>query len=412
MFWKRILLSLGLFGGTALTALAVSISDIAGEVSEGSYSNFHINLFVEEGDSRGFTDGSSPRTPLPQHDLARDYIFNTFQAMGFETYLAPFTFNYSGRSYTGCNNVIAIKRGTSGFIHIIGAHYDSVDSGQSDVTGVCPGADDNASGVAGILETARAIQDYTFLDTIILIAFDGEEKGFFGSKHFVNNWTTTQTGQTNATRFLRANIKGMLSVDMIGYDDPTTAYDVILGTVNYQRNSPLSKALEDAAATYSGVETYKSSDWDLSDHKPFDDAGIESILVIEGDYYDYWNNPPQYENPYYHTPNDNIDQPNYISYAYATDVTRMLVGYLLDQAVVIPPATLWQTFSGSTVSLNWESSPGIAYDVYGSTNLIASNGWNVLTTVPSTPTITTHSVSFDLNAYSNRIFKVISDPEQ
>ncbi|QBG49200.1 Zn-dependent exopeptidase M28 [Verrucomicrobia bacterium S94] len=302
MFWKRTLLSLGLFGCTGLACLGISISDIVGEVSEGSYSNFHVNLFVEEGDSRGFTDGPSPRTPLPQHDLARDYIFNTFQAMGFETYLAPFTFNYSGHSYSGCNNIIAIKRGTSGFIHIIGAHYDSVDSGQSDVTGVCPGADDNASGVAGILETARAIQHYTFRDTIMLIAFDGEEKGFFGSKHFVNNWTTTQTGQTNATRFLRANIKGMISVDMIGYDDPATAYNVILGTVNYDKNSPLVTSLESAGGSYTGLDTSYSYQWTESDHKPFDDAGIESILVIEGDYYDYRNDPPQYQNPYYHTP--------------------------------------------------------------------------------------------------------------
>jgi hypothetical protein len=61
-----------------------------------------------------------------------------------------------------------------------------------------------------------------------------------------------------------------------------------------------------------------------SDHEPFEDAGFEACLLIE----DYW------ANPHYHQPSDSVDTPDYIDYEYATNNTRAVVGYLVDNAGV------------------------------------------------------------------------------
>ena len=124
---------------------AVTLSDIVGQVSVNSYSNWLDSLFTSDGNSRGFTDGDSFCEPLPQHDLARDFMVANFHAMGYDTWLDPFTFTFQGALYTNCNNVVAIKHGYGGTnIYVVGAHYDSVDSAHTSVTR-CPGADDNGS---------------------------------------------------------------------------------------------------------------------------------------------------------------------------------------------------------------------------------------------------------------------------
>ena len=141
-------LLLGALLATApLATYGVTISDIVNEVTVGSYSNYHINLFVSDGDSRGFTHNTGVREPAYQHDLARDYIASNFTAMGYDTWLDPFGFAYTNNiTYTNCNNVVAVKPGMGGNdIIIIGAHYDTADLGNTDapVTNACPGADDN-----------------------------------------------------------------------------------------------------------------------------------------------------------------------------------------------------------------------------------------------------------------------------
>jgi hypothetical protein len=97
---------------------------------------------------------------------------------------------------------------------VIGAHYDHLGLGDinnemyaSDIGKIHHGADDNASGTAGVLELARLIQNnrQTFKRSVLFMTFAGEELGLFGSSHFVNNPTVPLP-----------SITAMINMDMIG----------------------------------------------------------------------------------------------------------------------------------------------------------------------------------------------------
>ncbi len=391
---------------------AVTLSNIVEQVSVNSYSNWLGSLFAADGNSRGFTAGDSPRVPLPQHDLARDFMVSSFQDMGYDTWLDPFTFPYvTGHAYTNCNNVVAIKWGSEGtHVAIVGGHYDSVDIGQpqnNPVTNFCPGADDNASGTAALLEIAKVIKDYTFRDTIIFVAFDAEEKDYKGSIHFVDEHITDSASETNNRIFLKSSIRGMVNVETIAYDDPNTPRYVVIGTVS-GRNL-VSSALEGAITNYTSLIPRHSSGYNQSDHKIFDAAGIDAIHLIEYDFKNYWGDTNMTENPYYHSDGDSIDSPNYISYEYAAEVTKAAVGALCDYAGIIPPATLVSSnVDSNTFQINWMGAPNISYSLYGTEALSVSNDWVFMQDFPVTNQSSEFSVQLGLGNTTQTIFKVLS----
>src|SRR3989338_2135164 len=106
------------------------------------------------------------------HDVFQ-YIKKTLEHLEYEIELDPFLFE--GETY---ENIIARKRGvrSSGRI-IVGAHFDSVPGS--------PGADDNASGVAALLELARILRDRKWNNTVEFIGFHMEEWYMVGSKAYV-----------------------------------------------------------------------------------------------------------------------------------------------------------------------------------------------------------------------------------
>jgi hypothetical protein len=139
--------------------------EIAAQVDVASYQYFLDELlYTHYGDDRG-PDG-------PEHDLARDNIAATFESYGFEVELHRCYTHYypEGLFY----NVVATKSGAlwPDRQYIVGAHYDSVGN---------PGADDDASGVAGLMELARVYSQYDIGCTLKLIAFDLEELWMVGS---------------------------------------------------------------------------------------------------------------------------------------------------------------------------------------------------------------------------------------
>jgi Zn-dependent M28 family amino/carboxypeptidase len=264
--------------------------DVVDDVSLWSYTNFLNNsLYTHNGNNRG--NGAN-------HDQARTNIFNAFQGAGLTTTLDSFT--YSGGTYY---NVVGIKPGTvhPNDIYIVGAHFDSVNN---------PGADDNASGTAGVVAAARAMSGFQFEDTLIFISFDREEQGLIGS----NAWATAHAGD---------NIKGMISLDMIAYNPAGYSNTALL----YGRTDPIQTAMVDALATYAGITASKDGVIDASDHAPFEWQGKPACLLIEG---------AVWSNPYYHTQSDSVDTPNYIDYDYAARMTMATVGFLAENAVVVP----------------------------------------------------------------------------
>ena len=113
---------------------------------------------------------------------------------------------------TRITNVVATLRGTdpssADRVYIVGAHYDSRVTDVLNATSDAPGANDDASGTAAVLELARVFASRPTEATIVFVAFAGEEQGLLGSAHFAqlaqaNNW----------------NIQGVLNMDIIGSPD-------------------------------------------------------------------------------------------------------------------------------------------------------------------------------------------------
>lgn len=97
-------------------------------------------------------------------------------------------------------NVIATKPGkTANQVVIVGAHYDTVDNS--------PGADDNGTGIAALLELARVLGKHNYSKTLVLVAFDMEEIGLAGSIHFVKNLSPT------------TEVEGAIILETVGYID-------------------------------------------------------------------------------------------------------------------------------------------------------------------------------------------------
>jgi len=133
---------------------------------------------------------SFQRFTASERRRTRNYIINELKKQGWESSLQQFERGI---------NVFAEKPGTdnqAGAI-LLAAHYDTVLNS--------PGADDNATGVAVLLEIARLFNSVSTPRTLQLAFFDKEEAGLLGSRAFANNKTRLQ------------NLRGVIVMDMVGY---------------------------------------------------------------------------------------------------------------------------------------------------------------------------------------------------
>lgn len=305
MVCRLIALRAGVAAQLSLLAFAVvhgqTPLDAVNLVSEAQYRDVLDNrLYTRLGDNRGVGG--------PQHDLARDNILNAFKGFGLDASLDAFDWN--GGTH---HNVVAWKPGTTraNEVYVLGAHYDSVNN---------PGADDNASGTAGVIEAARVLSKCTLEASVCFVAFDREEQGLIGSDRWVAK---------NAS----PNIKGMISLDMIAYNAAAMANQAMI--YGRSESSGLKTALASALNLYgNGIVASIQGGLDASDHAPFEWRGFQAALLIEAG---VWSNP------HYHKPTDSVDTPGYIDYAYATNMTRGAVGYVATAAgitAVPEPASL------------------------------------------------------------------------
>jgi hypothetical protein len=284
---------------TSAAVMGATVADVVSQVSQANYTDILYNqLFTHVGDNRSVKGGA-------QHDPAAANIFISLRRSGLTTMYDPFTYTTSGTTYD-CKNIIAIKQGTTNpdDIYIVGAHYDS--TGYS-------GADDNASGVAGVLEAARVMARYDFASTVIFCAFDCEEWGLYGGAHM-------------AADYANANIRAMVSLDMISWNMPSKPNQALL----YGNSSTIKQAFGTAMTTYSnGITWSDGGDWAASDQYPFETRGFSTCWLYEAQ---------KQGNTSIHGPNDNVDRTDgYIDYAYATKMTRGLVGYMATAAGFIGP---------------------------------------------------------------------------
>lgn len=171
-------------------------------------------------------------------------------------------------------NVIATlkaKNNPSGKQIILGAHFDGVTT---------PAANDNASGVATILEIAKVLsnQKKPLTVDVKFIAFGAEEIGLIGSQEYVGKLSSEEKKKTLA----------MLNFDMVGVGETVFAYSAF-GRTNNELVKTSTTVLKQLGYTY------EVSELDQSDHVPFAHVGIPAIYFQMGPYSDY------------HTDKDNIN---------------------------------------------------------------------------------------------------------
>lgn len=270
------------------TLMAGPVEDLVAQVNVPSYQHILDDmLFTHDGNNRGYG---------ADHDPARQNIFDHFESLGLETSL--FGFSYGGETYY---DVVGVHQGYlhPEQIYIIGAHYDSANT---------PGADDNASGTACVMETARVLASHRFESTIIFIAFDREEQGLIGS----NAYATAHSGD---------DIRGMISADMIAFNPGGVNRAAVYGR---PASDPCKQALADCLTQFGGIQPVMYGTMDRSDQASFERQGFQAALVIENE----WGS-----NPNYHRSTDSVDTPDYIDYSFATNVTRGVLGWLATSAI-------------------------------------------------------------------------------
>jgi len=197
-----------------------------------------------------------------------------FKAMGHKTEFQEFALPSGER----CRNVIAKKEGMSAnpdLILVVG-HLDSINEADCDPGARAPGADDNASGSAAVLEIARVLRRHNSEHDVHFILFGGEEQGLRGSSYYVDELCAQE----------KERIKAVINMDMIGSSNLTPPVILIEGSDAEPEFKELVDQLAESAATYSdpvlNVNVLKSFDYADSDHEPFLDNGIPAALTIEG----------------------------------------------------------------------------------------------------------------------------------
>ncbi len=244
-------------------------------------------------------------------EAAGEAIFSAFSGLGLDDVRFE-SFAFSGSNTS--RNVVAEMTGETypDDIYIICSHYDS--TSPSRLT-LAPGADDDASGTAAVLEAARVLAPYPLDYTVRFIAFSAEEWGLWGSRAYAA-----------AARAAGDRIAGVINVDMIGYADamPEDLQIIVNGDSTWLAD--LFLAAGTRYGIIGGTRTVDAS-FVYSDHSPFWDNGYPALLAIE-------DNP--LTNPYYHRTTDTLTTLNLDFFASAT---RASVGLLAELAQPIKIGT-------------------------------------------------------------------------
>lgn len=201
---------------------------------------------------------------------------------------------------------------------VIGAHYDTVLG--------TPGADDNATGIAGLIELARQLKGYSSNHTIRMVAFPHEEPPYFythlmGSRQYARQ-----------LREKRENVLVMLSLEMLGYAGPEykqiypaplmrligryPKYGDFIALVGNVRSlammSVVRRAMRERCKI--GVETLSAPGFIpplfLSDHSSFWKAGYPALMVTDTAFL---------RNPHYHRESDTVETLNFEFFAEVVD---------------------------------------------------------------------------------------------
>lgn len=214
-------------------------------------------------------------------------------------------------------NVICEKKGLTNKTILICGHYDTILYPQiDDIESRAPGADDNASGVASILEIARILSQVNLNYTIRFAFFSGEEQGLWGSKHYAQ-----YIKEQNVDLHLVINLD-MCGVTGFLPSENTTFVDIDDGSTGevISNNEPSQQSgnkMEQVALDYTSLKIAFDPIF-ASDYMPFEAAGYVCIGAYDGS--------AELNNTNYHS---STDIPANLDFDFLTSVTKMVLAFVL-----------------------------------------------------------------------------------
>jgi Tol biopolymer transport system component len=298
-------------GDTMFRPIADKVRSLVEQVSITKLYEYEAALF----------DFDSKHISQPGNKLAGDYIFRTLESFGYQP-----EYQWFNSREIRTANILATLHGSENpdLIYVLSSHYDSNQRG--------PGADDNSSATAVLLETARIMAKSPMPATIIFAAFTGEEAGLLGSREFVR-----QAAEK------KLNFMGALNNDMIGWTNDHR----LDNTIRY--SNPGIRDLQHAASfLFSKMITYDARYFKSTDAAAYYDA--------YGDIVGGFGSYPVLGNPYYHQPTDLLETVNHQLLVEATKANTASIMLL-----AASPARLKDLKASSiqadAVEVSWTPSP-------------------------------------------------------
>ena len=304
------------------------------------------------GYEKALYDFDSKHITRPGNKLASEYLFNTYKSFGYE----PEYQWFAGRNALGGQtaNVLATLKGTVNpeLVYVVSSHYDSVAIG--------PGADDDTSGTAALLEAARLMAGRPQAATIVFASFTGEEAGLLGSREYVRQAVEK-----------KLKIVGALNNDMVGW-----ANDHRLDNTIRYSNPGIRDIQHGAAMHFTNLITYDALYYKSTDAAAYYEAYGDIVGGI-GSY-------PVLGNPHYHQSHDLLDT---INHQLVTEVAKTTAATLMLMAS--SPSRIAglkiDSFTNGTAKISWTPSPEKGITAYLVTSGPANNpeGKQIKVTSPS-----------------------------
>jgi Tol biopolymer transport system component len=298
----------------AFRPIATTVKTIVDAVSTARIYGYEKALF----------DFDSKHISRPGNKLAGEYLFKTYQSFGYEPQYQWFDNRNAEGGRTA--NVIATLKGTMNpeLVYVVSSHYDSVAGG--------PGADDDSSGTAALLEAARVLAANPLPATIIFASFTGEESGLLGSREFVRRAVEN-----------KMKIVGALNNDMIGW-----ANDQRLDNTIRYSNPGIRDIQHGAAMLFTKLVTYDALYFKSTDAAAYYDAYGDIVAGI--------GSHPVLGNPHYHQSHDFLE---FINHQLIAETSKTTVGTLM--LLASSPSRLTNlkidTRTSSATTISWSASP-------------------------------------------------------
>lgn len=272
-------------GRRIFAPIAAQVRAATDEVSIGRIYDYQKQLFSF--DSKHITQ--------PGNWQATEWLEQTYRGFGLDTRLQRFK-TVAGQEIEVAN-VLATIRGTENpeLVYVVGAHFDSRAEG--------PGADDNTSGTAMILEAARVLAKRPLPATVMFVAFTGEESGLRGAREFGRAMKDSIT------------VVGALNNDMMGWSNDHR----LDNTIRYS-NPGLRDVQHAAAIQFSDLVTYDAFYYKSTDAQALYDAWGDIIAGI-GSY-------PILGNPHYHQVHDVLETINHRQLTETSKTTVATIMYM------------------------------------------------------------------------------------